>query len=541
MDSTIASIHPQQKREDRPVQRPLGTATTGVSRPSHSAAPMLSGRISRRDREYAHSRALLTKRLRGANPVASSSTSSLTDLASTSSVSTVVEQSPALPSPDQIDAIAKGHRRRASESSSFFVAAQPSKRPHSEHVVHPLSVPLPVKKRPLSLADFQLSKVLGSGGTATVVRAEPVPGSNAAKAMPVKEVALKAVSKKGLSRRAQHYLAREIAIHRNVQSHPHIASLYEVFEDASGIYLAMELLRGSDLYSIIKRERRGLNEVVALSIIAQTLDALQYMHAMGCAHRDIKPENLMFVEKPNLSEGRLTPIKLVDFGLACARNPNASEKDRTSSEKCGTVRYAAPEIVTATSYIPELCDIWSVGIVLYSIIAHRNPYTGKTEKEVIHQIHHSPLSFDGPEWDRVSEDSKKLIRWCLRRKPSERPTAAMALGEVDRILGVLTASNSNGSLSSEESGWEAKQSRGRGSGESHRPSDLSGFSSNVTGEGSSSQEKREKSPQSEGSSPPPRSCSDDANVQPARFFDGLVKAWFSGSGSSPERDSSGSP
>lgn len=537
-EGPIASIHPQQKREDRPVDRHLGGAATNASRPMSSAAPMLTERINRREREHAHNRALLAKRLRGSNPVGSNSTSSLTELASSSTVAGVGDESPALPSPDQIDTLARAHRRRASESSSYFAATHRAKRPHSEHIVHPPSVSLPVKKRPLSLADFRLSKVLGSGGTATVVRAEPVPGSNAAMVMPVKEIALKAVSKKGLNRRAQHYLAREIAIHRNVQSHPNIASLYEIFEDGSGIYLAMELLRGSDLYSVLKRERRGVSEMVALSIVAQVLDALQYMHSMGCAHRDIKPENLMFAEKPNLTEGRLTPIKLVDFGLACARNPNAPDKDRTSSEKCGTVRYAAPEIVTETSYIPELCDIWSVGVVLYSIIAHRNPYTGKTEKEVIHQIQHIPLSFDGMEWEQVSEDTKNFIRWCLNLKASDRPTAVKALNEVDTILNAHGANNSTGSLQGEEGAWAARPSRRRGSNEPQRPLDLSGFSSHVTREGSSSHGRQEKSVRGEDGTSPPRSCSDDAMDQPANFFDGLVKAWFSGTGSSPDRDGS---
>lgn len=539
-EASIASLHPQQKREDRPVDRRLGGAATSASRPTSSAAPMLTERINRREREHAHNRALLAKRLRGPNPVSSKSISCLTELASSSTVASVVHESPPLPPPDQIDTLARAHRRRASESSSYFAATHCAKRPHSEHIVHPPSVPLPAKKRPLSLADFRLSKVLGTGGTATVVRAEPVPGSNAAKVIPVKEIALKAVPKKGLNRRAQHYLAREIAIHRSVQSHPNIASLYEVFEDASGIYLAMELLRGSDLYSVLKRERRGVSEMVALSIVAQVLDALQYMHSMGCAHRDIKPENLMFTEKPNLVEGRLTPIKLVDFGLACARNPNAPDKDRTSSEKCGTVRYAAPEIVTETSYTPELCDVWSVGVVLYSIIAHRNPYTGKTEKEVIHQIQHTPLSFDGMGWERVSEDTKNFIRWCLNRKASERPSAARALNEVDRILNALAANNSNGSLPSEEGTWEGRPSRRRGSNERQRPSDLSGFSSHVTREGSSSHGRRDKSVRGEESTSLPRSCSDDAMGQPANFFDGLVKAWFSGTGSSPDREGSDS-
>lgn len=361
-----------------------------------------------------------------------------------------------------------------------------------------------------------------------------MPWSNAAKAIPAKEIALKAVSKKGLSRRAQHYLAREIAIHRTVQDHPHIVSLYDVFDDASGIYLCLELLRGSDLYSVLKRERTGFSERVALSIIAQVLDALSYMHSQGCAHRDIKPENLMFTERPNLHGGKLPPVKIIDFGLASIRKLNASEKDRTSSEKCGTIRYAAPEIVTEASYIPEQSDIWSVGIVLYSIIAHRNPYTGKTEKEVLHQIKHSPLSFDSVEWESVAEDTKKLIRWCLTRKAADRPSATCVLKEVNRILHVLSGDE----LDASDEAGNSKTSRHKGAKGPQRQLDLSGFSSNVTREGSPSIARREKQPAGESTLAPPRSSSDDGTIQRPNFFDGLVKAWFTGSNSDRSRSDS---
>lgn len=392
-------------------------------------------------------------------------------------------------------------------------------------------------KKVLTLSDFRLSKMLGSGGTATVVKAEPLPGSSAASLIPVRDVALKAVSKKNLSRRAQHFLAREIAIHRNVQDHPHIVSLYEVFEDSSGVYLALDMLKGSDLYSMLKRERRGLCERHALIIIAQVFDALQYMHSNGYAHRDIKPENLMFTERPSLSDDRLNSIKLIDFGLACARNPYASTKERMSSEKCGTVRYAAPEIVTETAYVPEYCDIWSAGVVLYSIIAHRNPYSGKTEKEVLHQMLHSQLSFDGVEWEQISEGTKNLLRACMNLKPTQRPSAAYALGEVHRILNKLASFESQGSSRGNGAGLEVRPSRGGTKAEGQRGGhDFSGFSSHVTRESSSSNGRREKySKVVEADSSPLRCSSDDGVDHPLNIFEG-VRAWFSGS--SPERNGS---
>ena len=369
------------------------------------------------------------------------------------------------------------------------------------------------------------------------MRAEPVPGSVAASVISAKEVALKAVARKGLNRRAQHYLNREIHIHLSVQNHPHIASLYHVFQDSAGVYLVMELMRGSDLYTALKKERRGINEVVALSILIQILDALQYMHSMGCAHRDIKPENLMFVEKPNLAEGHDTPvIKLVDFGLACVRNPSSPRKEWLSSEKCGTVRYAAPEIVNEASYLPELCDIWSVGVVMYSMIANRNPYTGKTEKEVIYQIQHNELSFEGPEWDRVSDDTKNFIRCAMKRKSSERPTAAIALEEVRRIHDKLTSSTSNESWSSEDEGWVAERMRSRRTASSQQTPDLHEFSSHANRQSNPRRGRLVRPPEGDERSSSPCSYTEEATSQPSNFFGGLVKAWFSGTSPSSDRD-----
>lgn len=381
------------------------------------------------------------------------------------------------------------------------------------------------------MSQFQLSNVLGSGGTATVIRAEPLPGSRAAATMPAKEVALKAVSKKSLNRRAQYYLNREIFIHTNVQHHPNIASMYQVFEDSSGIYLALELLRGSDLYSALKKERRGLSETVALLIILQVLDALKYMHSLGYAHRDVKPENLMFSEKPALGKGRIAPVKLIDFGLACARDPASPLKDRTSSEKCGTVRYAAPEIVTETSYLPECCDIWSVGIVLYSIIARRNPYLGKTEKEVLYQIDHSPLSFDGPDWTNVSHLTKTFIRSCLARNAADRPSAHDACEKVGAILQSLSAEKEPTSFHSDAATSPCLQ--GKDPQENARQTDVSGFSSHVTQDGLSSR-KRDDVVQKPDVNSPSNSHS-DVVVPTGNFFDGLLRAWFSGGPSNSDK------
>lgn len=413
--------------------------------------------------------------------------------------------------------------------------------PRSAHVrAHTIDNGANIHRRPLNMSDFRLGKVLGAGGTATVIRAEflakpgrpdlrgwatsasaaaiskschdhgrthghrrqpsnPVlqtdrvndmprlptkvrqavvpPNSNVLPNVPPcpREVALKVVQKKSLTRRGRHYLTREIAVHRALHDHNNVVPLLDVFEDNNSIYLVQELMRGGDLYSALKRERCGVYEDVALDIAFQILKALSYMHERGFAHRDIKPENVMFGEKPNLKDGNMGVVKLIDFGLACARDPNSPVSERTSSEKCGTIRYAAPEIVMDNCYVPELADVWSVGVVLYSAIAHCNPFTGKSEKEVLERIEAGGPCFEASEWRDVSEDTKHLIRWMLHRKATERPSAQRALEEVRRILLEHCGRHRSG---------HAASNSGHGSqlGNENREKDVSGFPSTVTPE-----------------------------------------------------------
>lgn len=420
-------------------------------------------------------------------------------------------------------------------------SAETIRSPRSAHVrAHTIDNGANIHRRPLNMSDFRLGKVLGAGGTATVIRAEflarpgrpdlrgwatsasaaaiskschdharthghrrlpsnpPLrtesvndlpklptrvrqvvvpPNSNALPHVPPcpREVALKVVQKKSLTRRGRHYLTREIAVHRALHDHNNVVPLLDVFEDNNSIYLVQELMRGGDLYSALKRERCGVYEDVALDITLQILKALSYMHERGFAHRDIKPENVMFGEKPNLKDGNMGVVKLIDFGLACARDPNSPVSERTSSEKCGTIRYAAPEIVMDNCYVPELADVWSVGVVLYSAIAHCNPFTGKSEKEVLERIEAGGPCFEASEWRHVSEDTKHLIRWMLHRKATERPSAHRALEEVRRILLEHRGRHRSGLVAS-------NSGHGSHHGNEKREKDVSGFPSTVTPE-----------------------------------------------------------
>lgn len=362
------------------------------------------------------------------------------------------------------------------------------------------SCPMPGR---FTISDFKLGKVLGYGGTATVIRAKLI--SSSTKSTDSKQYAssqqemisktakrsdvvcvqqmrpeekcqhvnlddaveyekgfwllettsnlihnsrpecqgtyaLKVVSKKYLTKRAMHYLRREVTIHRAVQHHKSIVSLFDVFEDKHSVYLLEELIRGGDLFKALKNHGGGISELCALRIVDQILGALSFMHRHGFVHRDIKPENIMFSKAPNFSDpsgSGVSEVKIIDFGLSCARDPSLPTQMRTSSERCGTLRYAAPEVLTEGRYIPELADVWSVGVVFYSSIAYKNPYNGDTGKAVLEQIEMSEAgkpNFNSKEWDHVSKHSKSIIEHMLRKSPTDRPSAQKAQAMVQNAI-----------------------------------------------------------------------------------------------------------
>jgi eukaryotic-like serine/threonine-protein kinase len=167
-------------------------------------------------------------------------------------------------------------------------------------------------------------------------------------------------------------------------NHPHVASVYDVLDDPNGLFLLMEYVEGPTL-----RERmlRVIDIDEFLRIAVQCADALEAAHAKRIIHRDIKPENIMLT-----AEGQ---VKICDFGVA-KLNPDAENiTEGTQDTTCsfiGTPAYAAPEIV-ASKTVDHRADLFSLGVVLYEMLARQNPFRSGTLKATNDRIlHEVPLS-----------------------------------------------------------------------------------------------------------------------------------------------------
>ncbi|XP_039625892.1 NUAK family SNF1-like kinase 1 [Polypterus senegalus] len=242
---------------------------------------------------------------------------------------------------------------------------------------------------------YELLETLGTGTYGKVKRAmERFSG---------RVVAIKSIRKEKIKdEQDMVHIRREIEIMSSLQ-HPHIISIYEVFENKDKIVIVMEYASKGELYDYIS-ERRRLTERETRHFFRQIVSAVHYCHKNGVVHRDLKLENILLDENCN--------IKLADFGLS-----NLYHKDRLLQTFCGSPLYASPEIVNGRPYHGPEVDSWALGVLLYTLVYGAMPFIGGDHKNLISQI--SSGEYREP---TQSSDARGLIRWMLMVNPDRRAT-----------------------------------------------------------------------------------------------------------------------
>jgi len=169
-------------------------------------------------------------------------------------------------------------------------------------------------------------------------------------------------------------------------NHPHIVSIYDTGEDGGVHYIAMELVEGVSPAAWVEREKPELRRI--LEVLTQVADALAAAHQAGIVHRDIKPGNILVT-----AQGY---AKVLDFGLAkLAERASPTDETRTADPPLsksgvilGTVAYMSPEQALARP-VDGRTDVFSLGAVLYEVVAGRRAFTGSSEIDVLHAVIHA--------------------------------------------------------------------------------------------------------------------------------------------------------
>jgi eukaryotic-like serine/threonine-protein kinase len=206
---------------------------------------------------------------------------------------------------------------------------------------------------------------------------------------------------------------REIEIAGALQ-HPHILPLYESGQAGSLLYFTMPFVEGETLRTRLQRECQ-LPFDEAVQITREVAEALGYAHARGIVHRDIKPENIM------LSSGHAI---VTDFGIARAVEAAGAKRLTSTGVAIGTPPYMSPEQSTGDSHIDGRADLYSLGCVLYEMLAGEPPFTGPTVQAVIaRHLHERPPSLRVVR-PTVPDAVLEAIEVALAKVPADRFTTA---------------------------------------------------------------------------------------------------------------------
>jgi polo-like kinase 1 len=197
----------------------------------------------------------------------------------------------------------------------------------------------------------------------------------------------------------------EIKIHRSVH-HQHVVKFEHFFEDAENVYILLELCHNQSLNELLRRRKR-LHELEVQCYAMQIISALKYLHSHRIIHRDLKLGNLFLNDKME--------IKLGDFGLATKLDFDG-EKKRTI---CGTPNYIAPEVLEGKAGHSYEVDIWSLGVIIYTLIIGKPPFETSDVKTTYSRIRKNAYAF--PEHVIISDGAKDLITKILIGDPKMRP------------------------------------------------------------------------------------------------------------------------
>jgi predicted Ser/Thr protein kinase len=203
--------------------------------------------------------------------------------------------------------------------------------------------------------------------------------------------------------------------------HPNIVTVYELGEDRGVPFIAMELLAGTDLETLMRSGEAVLLQE-KLDVMIQVCRGLAYAHEHRVIHRDIKPSNIRLLEDGT--------AKIMDFGIAKLAGTGVTK----TGMMVGTVHYMSPEQIRGTS-LDGRSDVFSVGVILFELLSGRRPFGEGTATEVLYRIVHDPpaplegdLGACGPEVQAV------LARALAKAPEARQPGAARLADELSHAL-----------------------------------------------------------------------------------------------------------
>ncbi|XP_036393177.1 MAP/microtubule affinity-regulating kinase 4 isoform X1 [Megalops cyprinoides] len=245
------------------------------------------------------------------------------------------------------------------------------------------------------IGNYRLLKTIGKGNFAKVKLARHI--------LTGREVAIKIIDKTQLNPTSLQKLFREVRIMKGL-NHPNIVQLFEVIETEKTLYLIMEYASGGEVFDYLVSHGR-MKEKEARAKFRQIVSAVHYCHQKNIVHRDLKAENLLLDADSN--------IKIADFGFS-----NEFTLGNKLDTFCGSPPYAAPELFQGKKYDGPEVDIWSLGVILYTLVSGSLPFDGQNLKELRERVLRG--KYRVPFY--MSTDCEGILRRFLVLNPTKRCT-----------------------------------------------------------------------------------------------------------------------
>ncbi|XP_023807248.1 MAP/microtubule affinity-regulating kinase 3 isoform X16 [Oryzias latipes] len=251
------------------------------------------------------------------------------------------------------------------------------------------------ESQPPHVGNYRLLKTIGKGNFAKVKLARHI--------LTGREVAIKIIDKTQLNPNSLQKLFREVRIMK-ILNHPNIVKLFEVIETDRTLYLVMEYASGGEVFDYLVAHGR-MKEKEARAKFRQIVSAVQYCHQKHIVHRDLKAENLLLDADMN--------IKIADFGFS-----NEFTLGNKLDTFCGSPPYAAPELFQGKKYDGPEVDVWSLGVILYTLVSGSLPFDGQNLKELRERVLRGKYRI--PFY--MSTDCENLLKRFLVLNPAKRGT-----------------------------------------------------------------------------------------------------------------------
>lgn len=255
----------------------------------------------------------------------------------------------------------------------------------------------------LSSNGYRLGQIIGEGTYSKVRTAER--SSNG------EFLAVKIIDKRSARKDyVMKFLPRELEIAVLVK-HPNVIYTHDVLYEGESVFILMDYAERGDLLQMIQACGE-ISEEKAKQMFKEMSEAIKYLHDLGITHRDLKCENILIMRDKR--------IVVSDFGFS-RLFPDLQRSDVMSNTYCGSRAYASPEVLSGSPYDPRKNDVWSLGVILFTMICGKMPFDDRNLKSMLKKQLSEGVSMPEKLRGRVSSNCVALIRKILDPNAKSRP------------------------------------------------------------------------------------------------------------------------